>query len=275
MKLQYTASSGNNYDLNVDRLRTREANYHEWEWIFNGTELQYGMRVSDIAKKPAEYVTTLTFSGSHDQRNTLIENLHEDFELDIRHQTPGRITWGKYYIDCYIKSSSTAPDENLLWTDNKLTILCPYPFWIKETTRQFYPKSVPAGQVFLDYEYDYDYDFYYGNPGTAIWHRDFPFASKFALTIYGPVADPRVLINGYPYQINDTLGQVEYAVIDSRFNTIVKHDANGQPVNIFDLRDKQKSVFEPIPAGPLRVLWSGAFGFDITLFEERSEPRDE
>ena len=273
MILKYIASSGNEYDLNADELRTREANYHKWSWDFNGTDLQYGKRVADVTRTAMEYDTTLTFAGSLVQRKEAVENLHQDFELDVRNMTPGRIIWGEWYIDCYISDSSTTPDELIRWTDNEIKIYCPHPFWIREATRQFYPKSVPAEQIFLDYEFDYQYDYHFGNPGTAIWQRDFPFVSEFKLTIYGPVSQPRILINSHAYQINDTLGETEYAVIDSRDNIIMKYAMGGQVTNIFDLRDKQESVFDPIPAGPLRFAWSGAFGFDLTLYEERSEPR--
>ena len=271
--LKYVASSGNTYDLKTNGLRTREANYHIWEWTPNGTDLQFGRRISDFSRDGASYETVLTFDGGPLVRKTMIENLHEDFELDLRNKTPGRIIWGDYYIECYIIESDTAPDENLLWTNNTITIYCPYPFWIKEVTRQFYPQEAPCAQIYLDYEYDYEYDYFYGNPGIAIWQTGFPFSSEFRMTVYGAATNPRVLINGYPYQFFDTLEATEYVIIDSRSNKITKYLANGTTQNIFDLRNKSESIFEQIPGGTLTFNWSGVFGFDITLFEERSEPR--
>ena len=272
VNLQYVASSGNVYNLKSDGIRSRDANYHTWGWVANGTQLQFGQRVSSFKRDPITYDTTLLFYGSQQYRKAIIEALHEDFELDVRTMRTGRIIWGDFYIDCYASSSSTEPDENLLWTDNKITFFCPYPFWIKEETKEFYPQEVPAGQTYLDYPFDYAYDYYYGNPGIATWHSDFPFTSEFKLIIYGPVSNPRILINNYPYQVNDTLGENEYLVIDSRKHTVTKY-TGGQTVDIFDYRDKTKSVFEPISAGTLRFNWSGAFGFSLTLYEERSEPR--
>ena len=52
----------------------------------------------------------------------------------------------------------------------------------------------------------------------------------------------------------------------------MKYRNNGVMVNLFDLRGKEFSVFEPIPGDVVTVTWNGSFGFDITLFEERSEP---
>lgn len=271
--LKYVASSGNVYDLKSDGIRTKTANYHKWNWGVNGTTLQFGLRVANFKRSQATYTTRLIFDGTVNERKTLIENLHEDFELDVRNMQTGRIIWGDYYIDCYITSSSTAPDRNEVWTDNDITIYCPYPFWVKEETRSFMPQTAPGEQEFLDYEFDYEYDYFFGSPGIAIWQHDFPFLSEFQMTVFGPAVNPRVLINGYPYQFNDTLEAGEYVVIDSRSNKITKHLVNGNTVNIFDLRNKEQSIFEPIPGGNLTLNWSGQFGFDLTLYEERSEPR--
>ena len=274
MILKYQASSGNEYNLNIkEEFLTREANYHVWNWVANGTELQFGKRIANFSREAAVYSATLTVIGSQTFRKSMLDNLHQDFELDVRNMTPGRIIWGDYYVDCYITDSSTKPDDYPTWTDNEISIYCPYPFWIKEDTRTFMPQEAPGAQTFLDYEFDYNYDYFYGNPGIAIWQTGFPFTSDFKMTVYGPVSDPRILINGYPYQFFDTLEATEYVVIDSRSNTITKYLANETNISIFDLRNKAQSIFKQIPAGTLTFNWSGAFGFDLTLFEERSEPR--
>ena len=80
-------------------------------------------------------------------------------------------------------------------------------------------------------------------------------------------------INDHVYQILDVLGESEYVMIDSKKGTIVKTTAGGQKVNAFDLRNKEESVFEKIPEKTLLISWPGTFGFDLTLYEERSEPR--
>lgn len=273
INLQYIASSGNTYNLKGDGIRTKKANYHAWKWGVNGTNLQFGNRISDFTRKPAEYETRLILDGTYNERKQILEALHDDFELDVRNKTPGKVIWGDYYIECYITSSSTYPDGNNVWTDNDVIFYCPYPFWVKEETKEFAVQEVPGGQTYLDYPYDYEYDYFYGNPGTAVWQTGFPLQSKFRLTIYGAVNNPRIQINGYPYQVNDMLSEGEYLVIDSRNNSVIKHTESGQEINVFDYRDKVRSIFEPIPGGNLTLNWTGAFGFDLTLYEERSEPR--
>lgn len=272
--ITYTASSGNVYNLKTNGILTKEANYHTWAWDPQGTELQYGQRVSSFSRAAAVYNTTLLFYGTKLKRTELITAFHEDIELDLQTMRTGRIDWGGWYVDCYITTSDTTPAAGD-WTENAISIFCPRPFWIKEEKKTFLPQDEPAAQDFLDYTFDYQYDYFLGAIGSQRWVRSFPFDTNFRMYIYGPVSNPRIAVNGYPYQVNDTLEATEYLVIDSRENTIIKYLANNTNVSIFDLRNKTESVFNKIPAGTLNLTWTGLFGFDLVLFDERSEPVNE
>lgn len=273
MILQYIASSGNKYDLNTNGSLVKSANFHTWEWGAIGTTLQYGMRVSDFKRDPAVYAASLVVHGPYAKRKKLLDDLHEEFENDIRNDNPGKIIWGDYYINCFITKSETAADKTFTRTDNNIEIFCPYPYWIRDNKKSFYPLTAPGAETFLDYPYDYDYDYAFGEVGTAVWETGFPFPSAFELTIYGPATNPKVTIAGHPYQINVTLEDGEYLILNSKNNTITQYLLSGQQENVFDNRDKSNSVFEPIPGGDIDFIWSGAFGFDLTLYNERSEPR--
>lgn len=271
--LKYIASSGNEYNLKTNGIKTRTANYHNWNWGVDGTTLQFGTRVANFTREAAVYETQLVFTGTYFETKALIEALHQDMELDVRNGQTGRIVWGDYYIDCYITMSSTQPDENNVYATNDLQIYCPYPFWVKEETKSFTPQEAIVGQEFLDYDYDYEYDYFTGDVGISIWMIDSPFPSEFNMTVYGPAVNPRVSINDHPYQFFDTLESNEYVIIDSRNNTITKYLADGSEVNIFDLRNKDFSIFQQVQGERLVLNWTGGFGFDLTVYEERSEPR--
>ena len=274
VNVTYIASSGKQYNLKTKGLmRLKTANFHKWEWIVNATLLQFGARVADFRRDPAIYECKLIFDGPIPERKKMVEDLHEDFELDVREKKTGRIIWGDYYIDCFIKMSSTYPDANNWWTDNDVTLYCPLPFWTKEETKHFFGRSSGGGDEFLDYDYDYEYDYYIGDPGVATWETNFPYATDFRLTIFGPVSNPRILINGYPYQFMETLEAGEYAIVDSRENTLIKVNTAGRHESIFNTRNKAQSIFQKVPGGTLFLNWSGSFGFYLTLYEERSEPR--
>lgn len=271
IELKYVASSGNEYHLNTNGILTRAANFHAWSWDPRGTELKYGQRVADFGKEAITYEAELVFNATRLARRSMTDAMHLDMEKDIRDMKPGRIYWRDWYIECYISGSSTAPDDVAAWTDNTIQIFCPYPFWIREETKSFYPVEEQTSDD-LDYPYDYPYDYFIGNPGAATWVRTHPFPANFKLTIYGLVEDPQIYINSHEYSFIGGLSANQYAVVDSRNNTITKYFVNGTTQNYFNRRNKASNIFEKIPGGSLDIVWSGAFGFDLTIYDERSEP---
>ena len=274
VNLRYVASSGRSYNLRSDTLRTRSsANFHKWSWNVEAVSLRYGTRVTAFTRPAAVYEATLSLFGTSKEKQTLLESLHDDFELDVRNLTPGRLIWNDYYIECFATQSTTKPDDSNMIVDNTVSFYCPYPFWIREKTKNFYAQKSEAADTFLDYPFDYPYDYSMRRSGSATWQTGCPFKSDFKMVIYGPAENPRVVINGHVYQILDVLGASEYVVIDSKQGTIEKTTASGQKVNAFDLRNKAESVFEQIPEKTLQISWPATFGFSLTLYEERSEPR--
>ena len=93
------------------------------------------------------------------------------------------------------------------------------------------------------------------------------------MTIYGPCVNPKILVNGYSYQVNDTLEEGEYIVIKSCEKTVVKYLSNGTIQNIFEKREKKNSVFKWIPSGEIILNWDGTFGFDLIIYKERGAPK--
>lgn len=273
VNLRYVASSGRSYNLRSNTLRALSTTiFHKWKWDVKAVNLQYGARVTAFTRPAAVYEAALALFGLSEDNQALLDALHDDFELDVRNMTPGRLTWNDYYIECYAQESTTKPNNNII-ANNTVKFYCPYPFWIKEETKSFFGQSSGTTETFLDYPYDYDYDYFSGGSGSATWQTDFPFKSDFRMVIYGPAVNPRIVINDQVYQILDVLETSEHVVIDSKRGTIEKTTASGQKVNAFDLRNKAESVFEQIPAKTLSLSWPGTFGFDLTLYEERSEPR--
>lgn len=123
-----------------------------------------------------------------------------------------------------------------------------------------------------DHPYDYGYDYAISVNGRMI-QCDSVGKNEFRVLIYGPAANPNITIGGHKYAINGTIAEGESLLIDSISKTIMLTTATGTKVNWFDKRVRDSYIFEPIPAGNHAVLWSGAFGFDLTVIEKRSEPR--
>ena len=275
IEIKYVCSNGEEYNLIGDKMKATSGYFHEYEWKPNATEREMGVTVNAFTKEPVTYDITLTVRGNEKERKQILNNLTNSFEYDVVNMTPGRIYYGEHYIDGYVKKSSNeVSSENNSRTDCKIEIYCPYPFWSMEQEQSFYPDSANKGEAygFLEYPYDYPYDYSRKSAGTQNWFIDHFRDNNFEIVIYGPCADPRIIINDYPYQIYETLENGEYILIKSRDKTITKHLGNGTIQNIFAKRAKDKSVFSLIPSGMLTLNWSGEFGFDIKVYKERSVP---
>lgn len=271
-KITYISSSGNRYELNMDGVLHKKLPYFAWSWEVEGTKLQHGTRVSGFSKKAATYKANLVFyDRSQAVRDAIVNDLHDDYERDIRNKTPGRIVIGDYYIESYITSVNMR-DANGVTTD-EIEIYCPYPFWVQEAYVTL-PASQETEGGYLDFPFDFPFDF----TAPALGHRtvksDFPFSSEFKMIIYGTAVNPRITINDYQYILYATIPSGAYAVIDSRDKSIMMYN-NGQKVDLFNFRNKTLSVFEKIPAGNLDITWDSSYGVDLTIFRERSEPRKE
>lgn len=124
----------------------------------------------------------------------------------VRDLTPGRLYFGRYYLRCYIVASAKSEwecDSGIV--DNTLTLATDYPFWIQEASKQFFPQPDIVIESGFEYQYDYEYEYASDTVGTVSWPTDHFASSEFLLIIYGPCSDPRLLINGYPYQEYDVL----------------------------------------------------------------------
>ena len=75
------------------------------------------------------------------------------------------------------------------------------------------------------------------------------------------------------YQVDCEVGEGEYLTVDSTTKKIFVTKNDGTIVNCFNSRNKNSYIFEKIPSGNNAVTWSGEYGFDVILMEERSEPK--
>ena len=123
-----------------------------------------------------------------------------------------------------------------------------------------------------DYPHGYAHDYANGAQNTILLNEGLVDAD-FEITIYGACANPMIVIGGHSYSVNTELLTGEYLKINSKEKKIYKVKTNGEVVNQFDFRNRDHYIFKKIGAGANNVAWSGIFGFDVTLLEERSEPK--
>lgn len=274
-QIRYIASSGNAYDLTMQGILHENATYYNWEWKAEGAKRQYGKRVSSFSREPAQYEAVLLFRGDPADMRRTIQAIHADFENDMRRNTPGRIVWGDWYIECYIVSSAVEQVSFWSWIRNTIQVYAPYPFWIKEEKITLSASESESESTFLDYPYDYPYDYSAPVMGERLIYSESPFTSEFKLVIYGEAVNPRIVVNGYAYVLYTTIPAGSYVIIDSKNKTIMMYGTNGAQTNIFDFRNKSASIFEKLPAGNLDITWDATFGADLTIYREQAEPEFE
>ena len=273
MKAKYVSSNGKEYDLIGAKMRVSQGSFHSYEWEEDAEETESGSVVYGFKKGPATFTLIFTLRGDLKERHKMLDDITNAFEHDVVNVTPGRFWYGNYYIDGYIKKSGVSVSGTYNnWTELETDVYCPYPFWINEQERSFYPETRDPGEQynFLEYPIDYSYDYSRQKKGSQNWVINHFTKCNFKMIIYGPCTNPRILINDHVYQVFDTLEGPEYIVVDSKNKTVTKYLSNGTIQNIFYKREKESSIFEPLPSGELLINWNAEFGFDIIAYRERS-----
>lgn len=268
MILKYQSSNGQVFDLKEAKIKTRTADFHDYTWVPQTVERQYGTAVSGFRKDAKTYTIVATALGTLEQKRNNLNLLHEAFDHDIRNLTPGRIVHGAFYIDCYMTQVSTTYEEP--WTQNQFVAYCPNPFWARDEVLRLEPQVIedPGG---IDLPYDLPYDLGRVQIGYGMIENLASGASDMTLRFYGSCSNPFIRIDGHMYGVNVVLGEGEYVEINTALKTVTAHYQSGE-ANVFNLRTKRESVFDRIRPGNHEVEWSGSFPVEVVIHEERSEP---
>ena len=288
MILTYTSSAGVVFDLlSFDGLKTESANYHKYTWDRNTSARQFGERLNYFTKNAQIYSATFLFRGSKASRKAKIDSFHFETERDIVNESPGKITWGSHYIECFIVSSSTEPrDDGGVYTENEVEIYCPYPFWIEEKSISIRPTDTDNPHIQTDKGYPSSRSFAYGYPysysvdkNAVVFQLGEHYASSnFKMVCWGPASGISINIGGNLYKVDYAIRANQYMVIDSRPLTPANRRAyvvseSGIITNVYDYRDPDYELFKPIPGGNVIINYSRSYGIDLTVYLERSEPK--
>lgn len=246
----------------------------------------YNVNPNVIGSKIAGFTTddTVTYAveigvrgvNAQDTSNKL-DALLSLFKSDISANSYGRLTVNGYSLECFITGISPAQNLNTL-KSVMATVLTDRPTWFKEfKTVQYTPDSViiensPSGQPLTSKSYPHGYPYGYPNPYKVKKITNELYSpAQFRLTVEGPCT-PAITIGGHIYAVNADIATGETLIIDSRQKTVQKKTADGQFVNLFDSRNRDNFIFEPIPSGESNVSWQEINKFFITLIDERMIP---
>lgn len=251
--------------LNANELR-------DYKWSFD----TINSRISRFFRPTTSRKIPLVVLSPYEVEAVRVKNqLYEIAEADIVAKIPGKIIAGDYYTTGFITASAKSDyQKNKRFCKIDLVFTSSDPAWYREKTHVFTPgSSIETGSgVGADFPYDYAYDFAPSANGRYIV-CDSVKSNHFKLKIYGPALNPTVIINDHAYTVNGTVNGGETLMIDSVNKTIMLTTAAGAKVNWFGKRNGNSYIFEPIPAGRVSVLSNGTFSFDLTIVDERSEPK--
>lgn len=279
MKFKYINSKGEIIDMCEYPYLLQSGDLLDYSWSYEKGNKCIKNVCHDVGERSFKIAIVPDLSLSYEEKieakKKAAQRLFNVIEYDVANNADGRIeTDTGSYLPCRIVASTKSDWENptsYMFCD--LTAVCGKNTWINEMKKSFFPVlEAKSDSGMFDYPYDYEYDYASQITGKDMLNIDHISASLFKLTIFGACLNPCIYINNHKYCIYTSLDKDEYLVIDARKNTIIKYSYDGSTENIYDLRGKEQSVFEAIPAGNIPVMWDGSFGFDITLYLERSEP---
>ena len=277
VKVTYTGSSGNTYDLKVkERLRLKKANFHKYSWAMDTTKQQYGVTVDAFRRDSITYDASLIFTGSYEENKELLEALHADFERDILTEKPGILTWGDCSIRTFVTASSTYPNDKDD-TQNDVSFFCPEPFWLQEKSITILPYTPTVLDTDKQYSYQYPYSYASSQDRVVHFNTGHYAESDFKMIAYGPFSELNVEINDDLKRVVYAVSAGEYMVVDSRMNGQYKGQAyvvkaDGTVVNVFDYRAPGYQLFKKASSGIINIDYSRTHGIDFTVFLKRSEP---
>lgn len=233
-------------------------------------------RISRLYRDPTDRKLPLIVCCTTEAEAAEVKNRLLDLtEIDVEAMQPGKIYVGGYYTTGFITGSKKKDYRihgRFCYID--LVLTSSNPVWCAEKTHVFGGSNgiEQSAQGGFDFPYDYKHDYSVTTNSRQIV-CDTVRGSKFKLKIYGDTVNPTVMIGGHSYTVYGEIKAGETVVIDSQSKTIVLTTASGAKVNWFNNRDREDYIFEPIPPGMNNVLYNGAFKFDLTVIEERSEPK--
>lgn len=270
-KTSYVNHLNQRIDFGTDGMYITDSDSRDYEWKYDTDYDEItNFRKGVVTRKMTIYI----FKATEEEATEAANNMHAIFERDVYAEERGRLVINGYYSQGYMVASEK-PD----WNDAKMYMRFNVTFasdkadWISENTLEFRKakdsEEISDGLKVYPYKYTYRYS---NNSASSSAVNNAVMPSDFTLRVYGPIANPLVMIGDNVYQVNVSLDDNEYLDINSKDKTIMITKKDGQKVNAFWSASRQGYIFEKIPPGSSVISWDGSFAFDLIMFDTRSEP---
>lgn len=257
MIIYYENSNGEKINLLKAPYRTIDTDVFDSSW--------------DESDSGFEKRVSIDVFGNKNELKKNMEYLYNVIAVDSEKGVCGKLYVNDTYLYCNIRASRKTGWKGFIYSEAELTFVAPELKWIHELRRNFYPKSEVEVNG-LNFPFNFPFNFTRESRGSEKWKIDHVAANDFQMIIFGPCDNPKIFINGHPYEMLCSLQENEYLVIDSMQHTIMKYGSSGGVTNMFNERGFEYSVFEKIPSGTVNFTWTGSFGFELLLFVVRREP---
>ena len=271
-KLKYISSTNKVIEFGGKCILINQNNIRNYEWRYS----QEFKRISSFNRNPVtKTLPVLLYNTDDIDVKTMANNIFDIVEEDVLRQKYGRLYSGDYYMQGYFISSSKTNYTADGFLKFNLGFLTDRPYWIGEITYHYAPNDVQENedsQEWLDYPHDYPYDYRSSFNASNIINPSF-IDQNMRIRIYGACVDPSVIIDEHIYHLDTTILADEYVTIDTTEKTIIKTLDDGTTENIFNSRGLDYYIFQKIPSGEHTMMIIPDTAVDLTIFEERSEPK--
>ena len=274
MEIYYQNSAGKRLYLDRGAYKMlAKSSLWDYEWNYSTNNYNGRPQMSIRRKSTKRNISVVVSAGTVTECMQKLSELSDFFDIDVVTGTAGRIYVGSGYLKCYvIKSTKSGKYVQTRKTTVTFDVLPDGEDLIYESKYTFQPQEASGSGNNMDYPHDYPFDYYNGMSSRILLNEAISDAD-FEMVVYGPCENPEILIGSHKYHVNCQLETGEYLVINSLSKKIYKVKNDGEQVNQYNLQDRDWYVFQKVASGSHSVSWSGLFGFDITMYERRSEPK--
>ena len=212
------------------------------------------------------------FGGSLAERT----RAHEVLDADAIEDMLGALSFNGYSLPC----TPVAASLGAWWfadgiEERTVTLVSPRPLWSK-AVRHSLPAPTMLSDGWLDLPCDAPYDVKQGSMARILTVRTAR-PCEWRWIVYGPAANPYVIIDGNRHEVDVTVPAGSRLELDTRDRTVFLIGQTGARTNVFDARLRGNDgsghyAFKPIPNGFLTVSSDDSVSFDIVVYDERMEP---
>ena len=271
-QLKYINHLGEVLNFGRDGLYVNEHDLHNFSW----NVVSVNDKISGFERKMQTKDIPVRVACVSEMEGIIKRNrLFQIPEKDVLAVQYGKLIVNGYYCECFVtqskKSRYSVTDQ---YMEAVLTITTDRPYWIKETKLEVKASEdwVQPTEGGVDFPFDFPFDFLPTINRSANLANNSLFETAFRMEIHGLVINPTVTVNEHEYQVNTTVQSGDVLIIDSIAQKVFIRGTAGDE-NVFDLRNRDSYIFQPIPTGELHVRWDNSFDVDIYLLEQLSEPK--